>query len=406
MKSSKRDKTIDARTKSELIWRSCFIHAWDLAGDGVDNVMEWAQESGLNTLCLAGTYHSGWFIHPHSAKNRVFMTEGSVGYFRQQKRLWKNSVLRIPESRLCREQDYVDEVGRRLDSYNLRLVSWTVGCHNTQLGLLYPQFTQQTVYGDRLPHALCPANREVRDYLHRLCRDLATGYPLWGIQLEAFGWMNITHGHHHERDLVGLTAFEQELMSLCFCPACTDAASKAGVEVAALRQCVKGTLDGVFREAPQRPKKHPGSMAEFEHRFPDAKKFNAWRKTFLNSLITSLKQEALAGTDCRLLLQTGFDPDLGDVVDGFACFAFQKYPGETLSICSEAKRSVPVKWNGLLQCCVQLGMGVPESEEHLRKIIAAVKKSGCNGINFYNRSEAPPRMLSWLKNVLPEFAQS
>jgi hypothetical protein len=49
-------------------------------------------------------------------------------------------------------------------------------------------------------------------------------------------------------------------------------------------------------------------------------------------------------------------------------------------------------------------VGVPESEEQLREIIEVVRDGGCNGINFYNYSESPPKMLGWLENVLPGFA--
>jgi len=34
-----------------------------------------------------------------------------------------------------------------------------------------------------------------------------------------------------------------------------------------------------------------------------------------------------------------------------------------------------------------------------------VQNGGCNGINFYNRSEAPPKMLTWLPAVMKEFVE-
>jgi hypothetical protein len=45
-------------------------------------------------------------------------------------------------------------------------------------------------------------------------------------------------------------------------------------------------------------------------------------------------------------------------------------------------------------------MGVPGSREQLEQIVTAVRDSGCTGINFYNHSESPPRMLQWLEEVL------
>jgi len=271
------------------------------------------------------------------------------------------------------------------------------------LGLEFPKLTQRNVYGDSLPHALCPANRDVREYLKAMVRDLAANYPLWGVQLEAFGWMGFSHGHHHERDLVGLSPLEQELMGLCVCAACSSEAELAGVEMHLVKQAIKQTLDDSFREAPNRPKNHPVDMAELGATHPELEKFRAWRTFFFQSFVAEIKKSSLKGTSCRLLLQTGFDPSLKGLVDGFGCGAYQKNAVETGRICRAACRDIPAEWKGLLQCFIQLGMGVPKSETQLRQIIEAVQKQGCNGINFYNRSESPPKMLAWLAKIMPNF---
>ncbi len=272
------------------------------------------------------------------------------------------------------------------------------------MGLAHPELTQQNVYGDRIPHALCLAQPQVRHYLTALCLDLAHNYPLWGIQLECFDWMSFRHGHHHERDLIGLSDLEADLLGLCVCPACSRQARDQAVDVTAVKSCIRATLDAAFREAPDRPKGHPRAMSELEQRCPDLKRFNRWRKAFSDSLIADIKQESLAGTDCRLLLQSGFDAGLASVADGFASAAYRKTPQETLKICAGARRAAGT-WNGLLQCFIQLGMGTPRSKQELAEILRAVRSGGCNGINFYNRSEAPPRMLAWVREVMKEFIE-
>jgi len=304
---------------------------------------------------------------------------------------------------MAAKTDWFEEAAKRTEG-QLRLVSWTIGTHNTTLGLAHPDCTVQNVYGDRLPHALCPCQPDVREYLKALCRDLATQYPLWGIQLEVFCWMGLAHGHHHERDLTGLSPLEQELMGLCFCTACRKEAAGADVDVEQVKALVKNILDAAFREAPQRPKDHPQTMAQLEDRSLELRKFRRWRQVCLASLIAGIKNSSLRGSACRLLLQTEFDPALADSADGFGCAAYQQSPSETLRICDRASLDLPEQWNGLLQCFVQLGMGVPQSEQQLYDIIAAVRDGGCNGINFYNRSEAPPKMLAWLAKTLPLFA--
>ncbi len=380
-----------------------FLHAWDLADDRTDEVMGWMREAALDTMCMAATYHSGWFLHPQSSRHRAFTAQSGVRYFHRGMSLFRGVRL-VPElSTVANKKDWLDEAGKRLSKYGLKLVPWVIGVHNTRLGLAFPELTQQNVYGDRLPHALCPANNEVLEYLLNLCRAIVQNYPVWALQLEAFGWMGFAHGHHHERDLVGLTPLEQELMGLCFCPACRRKAGEAGVPITSAFMLVKSTLDAAFHEAPQRPKSHPRRMEDLEARSPELRKFNEWRRNFARSLVTAIKCDALKDTGCRLLLQTPFDPALADVVDGFACDAFRKSPAETRLICKEAKETVPRGWKGLFQCLIQLGMGVPKSENELRRIISAVCAGGCNGINFYNLSESPPKMLGWLAKNLPDF---
>jgi hypothetical protein len=391
---------MSVRDHLDLPFRSLFLHAWDVADEGPDTLMAWIADAGLNTMCYAGTYHSGWFVHPHAPQRRAYLTEGGVCYFRPQLSLYDDTVLKPVISALCRETDWLAETAARLDRYNLRLVSWTIGTHNTRLGLAYPHLTQQTVYGDRLPHALCPSNDDVRAYLAAICHDLATNYPMWGLQLESFGWMSFSHDHHHARDLTELAPLEQELMSICVCPACTQLARASGVDVEIATQAIRRVLDAAFREAPDRPAGHPHSIEELEAGCDALRRLNAWRKRANEDLIRHLKDDALSGTSCRLLLQTGFDPNLADVVDGFACGAYGMDPAAVAETCRSARAAVAGDYNGLFQCFVRLGNGVPRSEDELEQIVNAVACGGCDGVNFYNRSEAPSKMLAWLARIM------
>jgi hypothetical protein len=386
--------------EKDLRYRGLFMHAWDLRDDGLDEVMGWMRNSGLNAMCLAATYHSGWFVHANNSRHRGFMTEGSVCYFPWHDEFFRTTKLRPVRSRLAERTDWFGEAGRRLDKHDLRLVAWTIGTHNTRLGLEYPEHTQRNVYGDSLPHALCPADDDVREYLKALCRDLAVHYPLWGLQLESFGWNRFAHGHHHERDLTALTPHEQELMALCVCPSCRRKAAAAGVDIGQVGEIVKATLDAAFREAPGRPKGHPQAMADLEEKSVEVGRFNAWREAVAASLIWDIKQESLKGTNCRLLLQTGYEEDLATAVDGFACSAYGKSSAETLEICRESSRAVPPDWEGEFNCYVRLGLGVPRDSAELRGIVEAVRDGGCRGLAFYNLSESPPKMLGWIRGAL------
>ena len=389
-----------AQARGPLATRGLFLHVWDLQDEGVDAVLGWMKDAGLNQMLIAGSYHSGWFVHPRKARRRLFMTEGGVLYFPPDPKIFKATPIEPGVAAVARDTNWMRRAGERLDRYGLRMASWTIGVHSTRLGQRYPEFTQHTAYGDSLPHALSIGHDAVREYLKALCRDLATNYPMYGVQLEAFGWMGVNHGHHHERDLTELRPFEQSLLSTCFNPETMKKANARGIDAQKARETVRLVLDGAFREAPGRPANHPASVAEIEDRSPDLKAYNGCRRDLVNELIVEIKQQALKGTGCKLLLQSGYQPDVAHVVDGFACGAYGQPPEKVLETVRRAASAVPPGWKGDFPCFIRLGMGVPASPEQLRAIVTAVKDGGATGPIFYNYSESPPRMLEWVKGAL------
>jgi len=378
------------------------MHAWDLRNEGPDSIMGWMSDSGLNQMCIAACYHSGWFVHPHSSGRRALMTEGSVAYFQPDERLYSQTALRPQLASIAREANWLAIAGERLDKYKLNMISWTIGAHNTRLGLMYPQYTQQNVYRDSIPHALSIGHDATREYLKALCRDLAVNYPMYGLQLESFGWMGLRHGHHHERDLIDLTPLEQELLAMCFNPQTVSKAEAAGIDAGKAREVVKATLDAAFREAPGRPRDHPRSMAALEARSPDLEAYNHFRQKLEDSLIVEIKQQSLKGTSCRLMLQSGYRKEIAHVCDGFATWAYGQLPAKVLEIVKHSKAAIPDSWQGEFPCYIRLGMGIPASPQQLRDIVLAIKEGESTGPIFYNYSESPVRMLGWIKGALTE----
>jgi len=380
--------------------RGLFLHVWDLRDEGVDRVLGWTRDSGLTQMLIAGSYHSGWFVHPRKEHRRLYMTQGGVLYFPPDPKIFRTTPIKPEVADFVRQTNWLRLAGEKLDRYGLRMASWTIGVHSTRLGQRYPQYTQHTAYGDSLPHALSIGHDAVRSYLKALCRDLATNYPMDGVQLEAFGWMGVAHGHHHERDLTGLRPFEQALLSVCFNPETMKKARARGIDADKAREAVRLVMDGTFREAPDRPANHPASVAEVEDRSPELKAYNQFRRQLANDLIVEIKQEALKGTACRLLLQSGYQAEIAHVADGFACGAYGQTPDGVLDVVRRATAPLPAGWKGEFPCFIRLGMGIPANPEQLRAIVTAVKQGGSTGPVFYNYSESPPKMLSWVKDAL------
>ena len=82
-------------------------------------------------------------------------------------------------------------------------------------------------------------------------------------------------------------------------------------------------------------------MAELESLFPELKHYNDLLLHLAHSLIAEIKLEALKGTDCKLYVQEKYVPQLAEVCDGFAVWAYGKVPAEVETIVTEGKVAVP-----------------------------------------------------------------
>ena len=380
--------------------KAIFAHAWDLEDGNAMPLMQWANSAGLDTLCIAASYHSGWFVQPHHATRRLRWSESGAAYFHPDEALYSGTCLRPLVAASAAQVNPLRLAADCTKDAGLKLVAWTVGAHNTRLGLAFPHLTQHSAYGDILPHALSLGHDDTRNYLKALVRDIATNYSPHGIQLESFKWHSVRHNHTHERDLTGLSEMEQQLLSLCFNPQTMRKAEAAGVDAEAARNAVKQTLEIAFTHAPHRPANYPQAMEELEGREPELRRYNSFLSRLADSLISEIRQESLRGTNCKLYLQTGFSPSLRDVCDGFAVWAYGQTPEQTYHTVQSAVGNLPQDWRGEFHCYIRLGMGIPNSAEQLEEIVMAAQSAGATGIYLYNYSEAPPAMLSWLQSAL------
>jgi len=176
------------------------LFPWDLRDEGLEQVLQFAADSGLTSLFLTSVYHAGWFVRPHSPKQKCYMAEDGVAYFHPTESLYEATPLKPKVAEIAKQTDWFASVSGRLDDFGLRLTAWTVCMHNTRLGLAHPEETVRNAWGDSYPHALCPASPAVRTYVRALVKDLVSQYPLQSIFLEALNYRGRQHGHHHERD--------------------------------------------------------------------------------------------------------------------------------------------------------------------------------------------------------------
>ena len=131
--------------------------------------------------------------------------------------------------------------------------AWTVCLHNTRLGVLHPDAVTRNAFGDPNYFSLCPSHPDAREYVCALVEDLTANYRPDAVELETPCFMPYAHGFHHEKDGVGLTAEDDFLLSLCFCPSCLARSGKAGVDGEAARRATRRlTMEAMERAVPGR----------------------------------------------------------------------------------------------------------------------------------------------------------
>jgi len=221
------------------MYRGLYVYAWDLADEGLDEVLPRVRDAGLNTLTLAASYHAGKFLRPHGRSGKVFFPRDGTVYFKARPERYGHVKPLV--NPLVEDFDALAELER--EAPDLERVAWVVCCHNTPLGERHPELTSRNAFGDSYPYSLCPAHPAVRDYVVNLCADLVDRYDLAGLALETPGWLPYDHGFHHEFAMVPLDRFAKTLLALCFADATRHAAAAVGIHADRLQARTREILE-------------------------------------------------------------------------------------------------------------------------------------------------------------------
>lgn len=220
---------------------STWAYAWDLLDEGVDSVAERLGDIGVGELNLATNYHHVQTFLPHNPERRTFFARAS-SYFRPEGDYGRLEP--IPYEGM--DGDWLADIDAALADTDIDLTSWTIGCHNSRLGMANPDLTLTTPHGDDLVFGLCPSNPEVQEYLVALLSDLDRRAEFERIELETFDYFYGTgFGWHHDKYHTRLGRLGEFLLGLCFCADCRENARAAGVDVETARADAAATVDDI-----------------------------------------------------------------------------------------------------------------------------------------------------------------
>lgn len=216
-----------------------WAYPWDVRDEGPDRIADRLRGIGVDEVNLATNYHAVQAFAPRNPERRTHFALASA-YFRPDDRYGRLEPVPYDDM----DGDWVAEVSDGLGE--LTLTSWTVGCHNSRLGMANPDVTIESPHGDDLVFGLCPSNPAVRTYLVALVADLADREQFDRIELETFDYFYGTGwGWHHQKIHARLGTLGEFLLGLCFCEHCRSTAADAGVDVATARETAADALDAV-----------------------------------------------------------------------------------------------------------------------------------------------------------------
>lgn len=373
--------------------RGMYLYPWDLEEEGVAAVAGRLAEVGVDTVHLTTAYHAGKFLRPHAPRRKVYFPDDGTVYFKPRTEMYGR--LRPAVAPLAERFDAIGAL--RKTSPQLRISGWTVGLHNTRLGLEHSDLVCRTAYDDPLFNALCPSQPAVREYLVALCADLGRDRGLEEVALETPGFQAYRHGHHHEFELVELPHTAETLLGLCFCTACRERAAHAGIDVAGLAHSARRQLDRFFDsgETPPDGIRHD----------PDWAAFHAWRVEVVTSLVREVR-EALSPSVSLAVIPTVQTPNdlcwregsdlavLAGAADRLEVPAYQSGPNSISRDMDRVRQAAgPAARIGFI---LRPTWPHLSSAEDVFECVAAARRNGAHSISFYNYGHMPLRSLDWI----------
>lgn len=378
--------------------RSMWIYLWDLVDGGYENVLRELSENGLTSISVATAYHTGKFLAPHNPKRKVVFPEDGTVYFRPNPNMYGKIHPRM--NSLVKAGHGLEQAKKAADKFGFKTRAWVVCCHNTPLGMKYPDIASEGAFGDKLFHNLCPSNDDVRRYIRSLISDVASR-GVDAIELEALQFQGYAHGYHHEREGIELNSAARFLLGLCFCPSCIKRARSARLDLAPIRRFTKQTLEAWFADPALTAEQYPA----LDKLPPDVfDPMLEWRKSVISSFVEEIAE---GGRGCRLRQMVSVDPlarrlvsvdpaASAKVLGGLLALGYVK-DGVALREPLKALRAAI----GGAKITLGLQVGLPESggkKEFLGKISTA-KELGVDSFNFYNYGFIPSQNLTWIKEA-------
>jgi hypothetical protein len=393
-----------------MSYRAIYAYAWNLADEGVPEVIGTVAALGIDTVTVGGSYHAGKFLHPHGRSGKVFFPEDGTVYFNADAARY--GTIKPVLNSLVRERDVLREIA---GASQIAANVWLVLLHNSRLGELHPQSTVRNAFGDRYIYSLCPSAPDARAYAIALCRDVTDNYPVSGITLETPGFLPYAHGYHHEFAMVKSNTWLDRRLGLCFCDHCVRGAEAAGIDARRLKARVRDDVEAYLASGID----FPGDMAEAfwlsdATTDPILSSFLNWRCQVVTSLVREIRASVRADAAVAVIPSVA-RPTGGAWYEGSNLRALAEAAG-IVEACFYEKSAERIRADifdtgrqldgaGTLRGILRPGFPDLESRSEVVAAARALRDAGVSGIAFYNYGLLRRSNLAWIGDALAAFGE-
>lgn len=374
-----------------------WVYPWDLLDEGVHSVAEYCAENGIGELNLATNYHAVQSFLPHNPKRKTFFAQAS-SYFHPSEEDY-GQLSPVPNEQMNGD-DWLSQISDEIADTHLTLNSWTIGCHNSRLGMANPDLTLESPFGDSLIFGLCPSQPAVQEYLCSVVSDLSSRSSFKRIELETFDYFYGTgFGWHHDKYHLELGRLGEFLFGLCFCNECCNNAREAGVDVdTARRSARRGVTDIIDGNLPSDIR--PASWLRAHSSL--ATYIKVRRKT-LDNLYSDIRSVLDSSVELGRYVDffkveetwmQGVDLDmLATHLDYYTVIAYESSRQAAVERVQTTKQLTP---DIPLHAGILPGYPAIDGPEEVRDIVDGLESTGVERISFYNYGLLPKQNLNWI----------
>jgi hypothetical protein len=381
-----------------------WVYPWDLLDEGVESVADRLIEMGVDEINLATNYHSVQPFLPHNPERKTFFAHAS-SYFHPDESHYSR-LSPVPNEEMG-DADWLGIIDDALTDTDITLNSWTIGCHNSRLGMTNPDLTLESPYGDSLAFGLCPSQPAVQKFLRGLLEDLSERASFERIELETFDFFYGTgFGWHHDKYHAELGTLGEFLFGLCFCEECRDRAANCGINVERARTSAQAGIDGVI-DGQLSPET---SLVGWLQSHPELAAYVDARTETLTDLYGSLRS-AVDG-DVELGRYVGFfeieddwmhgaDLDaLATHLDFYTVIAYESTRREVVRRVRTADQLTP---DVPLHAGILPGYPAIDNPGTVEEAVNGLSDAGVERVSFYNYGLLPERNLDWIGTAIEPY---